>query len=345
MAFTPILTDQPISYARNRSAYHNGPRESSWGFPVYFSPQDFLVGQYGYPGPRYKEGYTYDNCPAPENNYNGNCTWWCWGRLYDTMGVYLPNMGDAKYWYDRYSGSRDTDASNIQPGDIIVLEDSGPGHVMFVEQVSGNTIYISQSAYSTRSVWVGMACLVTSYSKSEIVAGRTVDMYRNIDSPYYETVVGVIHTGGVGPSPTTDLEITITPASYNVTMSALQDFVDFQYAITITGIPAGQSVSGGNTYPGLSRVYNTGWSYTDYSVSGTVYRRATKIQTLRYTREHSYAYSTVKHMYFNLSFSTGTIDTDTPMTINVQAAQNKRLISLIAARIRRRGGRINVTQI
>ena len=104
-------------------------------------------------------------------------------------------------------------------------------------------------------------------------------------------------------------------------MSASQTYVDFTFNITITGIPAGATVSGGNTYPGLSRVYNTGWSYTNYTVGGTTYQRATKTQTLRYNREYSYAYSTTKHMYFNMSFSTGTISTDTPMYITVASSR------------------------
>lgn len=349
MAFTPITANQPISYALSRSSYRNAPREAISGSPVLFTPSSLPVGQYGYNGPRYKEGYTYYNCPYPENTYNGNCTWWCWGRLHETMGTYLPNYGDAYNWYSRYAadgGSVDPNANNIQPGDIIVMEDGGPGHVAFVEQVVGNTVYISQSAYSQRSIWDGMSCLVTTYQKSAIYQGALLDMYKDLDSSYFQTVIGVIHTGesspGPGPTPSENLEISISPSSYAVTMSATQDYVDFTFSITITGIPAGATVSGGNTYPGLSRVYNTGWSYTNYTVGGTTYQRATKTQTLRYNREHSYAYTTTKHMYFNLSFSTGTVSTDTPMRINVQMKSSLTNILMIAARRRKKGGIINV---
>lgn len=348
MSFTPILSDQQISYVADRQQYYtNVSRQAQWGSaqnPVYYVPVNHPYGQYGgYGGPRYQEGYNYNN--SPNTSINGNCTWWCWGRLYETTGTYLVTMGDAKYWYDRYSGNKDTDATNINPGDIIVLTNSDAGHVMFVESVAGNTIYISQSAYSTRSVWNGMSCLTASYQKSEITQGSLVDMYRGHGAAYYEEVVGVIHTGptpGPGPTPSEDLEISISPSSYAVTMSATQDYVDFTFNITITGIPAGATVSGGNTYPGLSRVRNTGWSYTNYTVGGTTYQRATKTQTLRYNREHSYAYTTTKHMYFNLSFSTGTISTDTPMRINVQMKSSLTNILMIAARRRKKGGIINV---
>lgn len=210
MAFTPITTNQSISYAENRTQYRNSARESlAGGTPVFFTPSTATLNDYGYGGPKYKYGYTYYNSPAPENTYNGNCTWWCWGRLYQTMGTSLPNYGNAVNWYSSYTGSKDTNASNIQPGDIIVFSDSGAGHVMFVEDVSGNTITISQSAYSTRSIWQGKSCLVTQYTKGEIYAGNQIDMYRNLDSSYNVTVVGVIHTG-VTPTPPTPTDDDLT---------------------------------------------------------------------------------------------------------------------------------------
>lgn len=146
---------------------------------------------------------------------------------------------------------------------------------------------------------------------------------------------------GPGPTPSEDLDIGISPTYYSVTMTGSQDYVDFTFSIVITGIPDGQTVSGGNTYPGLSRVYNSGWSYTDYTVSGTTYRRAAKTQTLRYYREQDTAYTTTKHMYFNMSFSTGSISTDTPMYINVQrkTGENDDIIYYLAKR--RKRGRIN----
>ena len=332
MAFTPLTSSQPISYASSRSSYRNSARETlAGGSPVFFNPSNYSLNQTGYPGPRYKYGYTYNNCPAPERNYNGNCTWWCWGRLNQTMGTSLPNMGDAKDWYDNYSGVKYRNANNIQPGDIIVFTDNDAGHVMFVEKVDGNTITISQSAYSTRAVWSGMACLVTTFSKSDIYQGNSINMYKDLDSAYYQEVVGVIHTGEDGPGPTpepVEPEITILPSSYSATMGSEEDYVDFPFDITIAGIPNGESASGGNTYPGLIRVANTGWSYSSYVVDGVTYRRATKSQTLRYERESDGEYVTTKHMYFNMTFSNGSINTDTPMTITVEKKKAKGILML-----------------
>lgn len=330
MAFTPLTSSQPISYASSRSSYRNSTRETlAGGSPVFFNPSNYSLDDYGYGGPRYKYGYTYNNCPSPENTFNGNCTWWCWGRLNQTMGTSLPNMGDGKDWYDNYSGDKDRNASNIQPGDIIVLTDNDAGHVMFVEKVDVNTITISQSAYSNRAVWSGMSCLVTTFSKSDIYQGNSINMYKDLDTAYYQEVIGVIHTGEAGPTPQpVEPEITIVPSSYAVTMTAEEDYVDFPFDITIAGIPEGESVSGGNTYPGLTRVANTGWSYTSYVVDGVTYRRATKSQTLRYERESEGEYSITKHMYFNLTFSNGSINSDTPMTITVEKKKAKGILML-----------------
>lgn len=209
MAWSPIRTDQSISYVRNNSNFRNANRESRWGSPVFYTPSNWafdLVGGYG--GPKYSYGYNYDNSSS---TIYGNCTWWCEGRVYETQGTHLGGLGNAIYWYDNYSGSKDRNANNIQAGDVIVYSDSSAGHVMFVEEVSGNTIYISHSAYSSRSVWNGYACRVGNYQKSDIVYGNSINMYKDIGgSAYNVTVVGVIHTGGTPPTPpTTDDNIEV----------------------------------------------------------------------------------------------------------------------------------------
>lgn len=351
MAFDPILSDQLISYVWDNTNYRNAYREDlAGGTPVFFTPSTLRAGN-GYGGPRYPLSpppyYTYDD--SPQTTYNGNCTWWCCGRLLDALGKhiedYIEGAPNAKFWYRDFTGDKDVNADNIKAGDIIVLTNDGDGHVMFVEKVTAGTVYVSQSAWSTRSIWDGYACRVTSYDRTDIYAGNSIDMYKDIDAPFYSDVVGVIHTGTDDPTPPTpsteDLEIAINPSSYSVTMGANEDFKDFTFAIAISGIPEGQTVSGGNTYPDLVRVYNTGWSYTNYVIDGVTYRRATKTQTLRYYRESPMNYSTVKHMYYNLSMSTGSISSDTPMYITVKAKRNiARLIKLL--RDKRKRGRLYV---
>lgn len=349
MTWTALTESQSLSFADN-SYYRNAARESKWGDPVYYAPGDWpfdTAGGYG--GPKYSYGYNYDNS---SETAKGNCTWWCCGRLRQTIGTTLSGMGDGKNWASNYTasgGTVDSDATNIQPGDIICLTDSDKGHVMFVEKVSGDTITISQSAWSTRSVWNDMACLVTTFDRDDLRADNSINMYKGLDKPenaVWEKVVGILRTGESGPTPptpptpTVTLSIDIVPPVYNSTMSGSEDYLDFTFDITITGIPAGETVSGGNTYPGLSRVYNTGWSYHSYVVSGVTYQYAYKRQTLRYYRESSGSYSITKHMYFNISKLTGTISTDTKMNITVEGSSV--LLAVLAARKKKERGRYNV---
>lgn len=211
MAFTPILNDRSIDSIRNNTNYRNNAREVNAGAPVFFTPSYYADGVSGFGGPKYLSPppyYNYDNSPS---TWLGNCTWWCCGRLQEALGKrimdYIGNTAwHAKYWYENFTGDKDTNADNAQAGDIIVLTNSGEGHVAFIEKVEAGIIYISESAYSQRSEWVDKACLVTTYPQSSIYAGASIDMYKDIGPSFYSTVVGVIHTGeGSEPQPTTPL--------------------------------------------------------------------------------------------------------------------------------------------
>lgn len=297
------------------------------------------------------------------NSYNrfssygneGNCTWYAYGRTGEIAGRNIYNdfyitqpPGNGKDWiYNSWPSYTHTSGTiDLHLGDILVWGGGRHGHVEVVEAISGNNITTSYSISGDNwasSRYFAIRIITKPSWGSEL---GWVEYNDGSSSYLRNTFIGYIHNKyvepgpGPGPTPSEDLEISITPSSYNVTMQASEDHVDFTFNITITGIPADQTVSGGNTYPGLSRVQNTGWSYTDYTVSGVTYRRATKTQTLRYYREHSYAYTITKHMYYNMSFSTGTISTDTPMYINVQAkpSNNNALYYWIKKRKR---GRIN----
>lgn len=338
MAFTPILQDLAISGIRYNTNFRNAYRENEINAqPVYFTPS-YYGDINGYPGARYKRGFTYYNCPTPESYYNGNCTWWCCGRLQDALGTRLadymnPSIDDAKYWYDNYTGTKYRNANNIMPGDIIVFSDSGEGHVMFVESVSGDTIYISHSAYSTRSFWNGYACRVGNYQKNEIRYGNSVNIYSGRDSAYYCDVVGVIHTGQDSPTPpepgTETPKVTVSPSSYVKTIDSEEDYVDFPFTVVVEGIPDGYTASGSNTYPGLDRVYNTGWSYYSYVIDGVTYQKATKQQTLRYYREDTAPYVTTKYMYYSFNYPNGSASSTTPMTITVERKRGGKRIMMI----------------
>ena len=294
----------------------------------------------------------------------------CRGPVPYTREWSLPS---ASSWHNKLTNGWEkkgylTYLANAKPGDIV--EWSSGNHVAVIEAVSGTTLYCSSSLYTGdhgRAYWpVGS----TNYdTRSTAVMGSTLQdvcnwmmdpsrmwrfyEYKTADfisatrlgvDPDYILVNPDSSPGPTPPTPTEEnLSITITPSSYSSTMQYDQDAIDFTFNIVITGIPNGETVSGGNTYPDLVRVANTGWSYTNYVVNGITYRRGQKQQTLRYYREYNIAYTTTKHMYFNITKSTGTISTDTPMYINVKAKGIGPGLRGILARRKKRGGRIDAT--
>ena len=321
MAFTPILSDKSIAYVRNNTYYRNAPRESQWGSPVFFLPSDRAVGLNGEPGPKYEPGYTYDNSP---DTHLGNCTWWCMGRLVETgcqTNVYW-GIGSAVSWYSNYTGSKETNANNIQAGDIIVLAGGDYGHVMFVEQVSGSTIYISQSAYSDKSIWIDKACKVNNYQKSEIYIGSSINIYKNYGINAYYTVVGVLHTGGgTPPSPGHTPSVTVAPSSTTITLDETATYVDMAFTITVSGIPEGENAQSAISFSSncYRHMYTSNWTYTTYTINGVTYQTGTRSLIVRYDRLHDYAYTDTAHMYYIKTFSNGSVSSDTPMYITIQA--------------------------
>lgn len=271
------------------------------------------------------------------------CTWYAYWRVQEGGGYTPPvwqngsgSSGtgayrNAKYWLEHWRSPWQVKDLSYTPvaGDIVVFTGTA-GHVVVIEQANGNGSYV-----------------VTDYN---LIAGthqfgRKTDYYygNTITGPEYTTgpCIGALHYPSseppTPPTPSETLEITITPSSYSKTMYSSDDFVDFPYTIQISGIPIGETVSGGNTYPDLIRVANTVWTYTPYTVGGITYQYAVKSQTLRYVREHNYSYNTVKYMYFNITKSTGTINTSTPMYIHVEKKFNRNAILGFFARNRKRG--------
>lgn len=299
--------------------------------------------------PAYNPGATFNLCLP-------NCTTLAYGRpLENGYPAPVTEFRNANNWHLYVNTGEDwylmtyTSGMALIAGDIVEWS-NGEQHVAVVE-TNGTDPYISGSWYTSRS--------------ASLVGGNTlqdVSDYFSVNEPTrfyhyrrlsWENTNGghgnepsyVIRYGGTPtppPTPTESLQIQISPASYTKTMNSNQDYLDFTYGITITGIPQNETVSGGNTYPGLTRVANTGWSYTDYVVGGVTYRSATKTQTLRYEREYSYSYTTVKYMYFNITKSTGTINTTTPMYITVQQKKSPVTKLIRYLRLSRKRGRFNV---
>lgn len=313
-------------------------------------------------------GATYNLCLA-------NCTTMSYGRVLENgQAPPVSSMVNAGGWHNYVTNGWTAETyssyhSRIKPGDII----EWPGHVAVVEYVNESGIaYCSSSLYTGdhgRAQWPPGSGVWDTRTPS-IMGSTFTEMWNwfynnNYGWRVYEYVSETVitntrmgvqptyilvnpETPGPGPTPPTpptpteSLTIDIDPSSYTVTMNGNQDYVDFTFDITISGIPANETVSGGNSYPGLSRVYNTGWTYTDYTVSGTTYRYAYKRQTLRYTREAMGGGVVVRHMYFNITKSTGTISSDTRMYITIRA---KTILAVLASRLvrKKRRGRYHAT--
>lgn len=303
--------------------------------------------------------YYWDININPNANFGNclpNCTTLAYGRpLENGNPAPVSRIRDAGNWHTvtangwtahSYSSYR----SQLKPGDII----EWPGHVAVVERIVNGEAWCSSSLYTGihgRAEWPPGSGNYDVRDPSVIGGSTPADVWDWMLNNGYQwrcyeyvkesvitnTRLGVNptyilenpDTPGPGPTPgPITPEITITPVYYNRTMRSDEDFVDMYFNIVMSGIPDGESASGGNSYPGLSRVYNTGWSYESYTGSdGNTYQKASKQQTLRYEREKLEPYTVTKHMYFDKTFSNGSISSDTVMTITVEISND--LIAVI----------------
>ena len=274
---------------------------------------------------------SYSSTPNPyywPSGSQGECVWYCYYRALegfgdwylsgsDIIGYYpcwrsgsgssgTPGFVDAKYWLDHPRDPWIVKSTSYTPvpGDIAVFTGTA-GHNVVIESVVSGGFMVSDynlSGYHQFGYrfWDGHSPMSTSYASTG-------------------ALIGFLHRDDQQPQPTVTPELTVSPDYYNVTMGADADYIDFPFNVTLTGIPDGETASGNNSYPGLSRVANTGWSYSSYTVGGVTYQRATKSQTLRYYRESDGQYDIVKYMYYSFSYPNGSVSETTPMTIHVEA--------------------------
>lgn len=290
----------------------------------------------------YNPNADFENCMA-------NCTTYAYGRVRENgLPAPVTRIVNANKWHTVVNTSagwsliRYIQGMTLQAGDILEWEAI---HVAVVE-TNGTNPWVSASWYtgddgtadSERSTAV-MGDSLASVS-NWMVSHYSNRFYHYVDMRSENNNAGggaypkyVFRYSGSGPEPGGDEEpeVTVSPSSYNVVMTGDQSYVDFTFDVTVTGIPEGYTASGSNTYPGLYRVYNTGWSYTDYTVDGTTYQRATKTQTLRYDREQSGAYTTTKYMYYSFDYPNGSASSTTQMVITAEESGTDDLIIEISA--------------
>ena len=312
-------------------------------------------------------GATYSNCLA-------NCTTFAYGRVLEE-GCRAPvsSFIDAGNWHTVVTNGWRAETyssyvSSVKPGDII----EWPGHVAVVEAVSGSTIYCSSSLYTGdhgRAYWPPGSS--TYDTRSSSVMGSTLQdvsdwMIANYSWRFYEyvdsntitnvrlsvqpTYILVNPDSGPGPGPQPGTEtptVTITPSSVNMHLTSSDDYGDITFNLDVSGIPAGETVSGGTSYPGLTRISNgSGWIYSTYTVDGVTYQRATKTgMVLRYDREFSTAYTALRNLTFSKTYVNGTAFQNVPINISVDTKSNIRKILAAFVRNRRKRGTINVGNI
>ena len=108
------------------------------------------------------------------------CTWHCYGRAYEVLGKVIefspgtrPGLGlCGAVWYDCIlNGER---SQTPEANSIAVWDDGTTGHVAYVEQVVGDTVYISEANWGTNNIVGVLDALdgtVRTFSKSNPVRG------------------------------------------------------------------------------------------------------------------------------------------------------------------------------
>lgn len=80
------------------------------------------------------------------SGFKGECTWYCWGRVHEKLGVSLPCTGYAYQWVSQATGWTAVDTTP-SANSVMVDTSGGTGHVMFVEKIEGNIMYTTEANY------------------------------------------------------------------------------------------------------------------------------------------------------------------------------------------------------
>jgi surface antigen len=89
--------------------------------------------------------YNQDN---PLKNYKGQCTWYCWGRAYEKTGIRLNTINGANTWISKLNTQGATivrDPNKPRANSIAVDTSGNNGHVIYVEDVIGDTVYYTEA--------------------------------------------------------------------------------------------------------------------------------------------------------------------------------------------------------
>lgn len=240
--------------------------------------------------------------------------------------------GDTRGNYNPSSSSMYGTQINVQAGDILCYWSSdGYGHVEVVERIDGNNVYCSGSkARASQPAVLYYSRIVV---KSQFTVGRQhtfsgKDADGNIITWSNDYFQGVIRNPYVSDSPTPptptpgeEPAVTVYPSSYDSIMLDSEDYLNFNFTIVVTGIPSGEDARDAISFSTncYRYAYTTGWSYTEYVIDGVTYQSAQRSLIVRYDRLHNTAYTDTAYMYYRKTFSNGSVNSSTPMRIQIRA--------------------------
>ena len=81
------------------------------------------------------------------DGYDGECTWYAWGRAYEKLGVSLPCRGNATGWTTEAANAGYSTGTTARENSIMVEHYSPFGHVFFVEKVENGYAYVTEGNY------------------------------------------------------------------------------------------------------------------------------------------------------------------------------------------------------
>lgn len=149
--------------------------------------------------------------------YTGQCTWFTYGRVLEKLGIALPSefYGNAvDWWYANANDNVYSYGSEPKANSVIVWGGGsvGYGHVGFVEEVDGDTIYFNEGNFSVRGsydgniktiskeaiknrgnlylkgyIYVGEGATQTSSDESSSSSADTADTYQPVSDGTYES--------------------------------------------------------------------------------------------------------------------------------------------------------------
>ena len=115
--------------------------------------------------------YTRKENPVAKIGYYGECTWYCWGRAKEKLGVALSwgdgiHLGNANDWDAGASSAGYSVGKEPRANSIMVEHYSGTGHVLFVEEIKDGFAYVTEANYLGRNYFEDVIDLAKKERKS-----------------------------------------------------------------------------------------------------------------------------------------------------------------------------------